>query len=132
MQLVYNLSDPEMHQVKKGNEWHFGMKMHIGVDESLGLIHKTERTLSPIIVNGLLPCGPASVGSLRQNTLKKRNTLRPVCAPRLSMRSSTSNACSDIARFAIVVWRRTPTDFMCSLVWRVIQSIPRTAPITVD
>ena len=29
--------DPEMHQVKKGNEWHFGMKMHIGVDDALGL-----------------------------------------------------------------------------------------------
>ena len=31
--------DPEMHQVKKGNEWHFGMKMHVAVDESWGLIH---------------------------------------------------------------------------------------------
>src|SRR5690554_103048 len=51
--------------------------------------HKTERTLSPIIVNGLLPCGPASARSFRQKTLKKQNTLRPVCAPRLSMRSST-------------------------------------------
>lgn len=36
--------DPEMHQVKKGNAWHFGMKMHIGVDESLGLIHSVETT----------------------------------------------------------------------------------------
>jgi len=36
--------DPEMHQTKKGNEWHFGMKMHIGVDESLGLIHSVETT----------------------------------------------------------------------------------------
>lgn len=36
--------DPEMHQTKKGNEWHFGMKMHIGVDESLGLIHSIETT----------------------------------------------------------------------------------------
>src|SRR5690606_37761802 len=36
--------DPEMHQVKKGNEWHFGMKMHIGVDDSLGLIHSIETT----------------------------------------------------------------------------------------
>lgn len=36
--------DPEMHQVKKGNNWHFGMKMHIGVDESLGLIHSVETT----------------------------------------------------------------------------------------
>lgn len=31
--------DPEMHQVKKGNEWHFGMKMHIGVDDAYGLTH---------------------------------------------------------------------------------------------
>lgn len=31
--------DPEMHQAKKGNEWHFGMKMHIGVDDELGLVH---------------------------------------------------------------------------------------------
>lgn len=31
--------DPDMHQVKKGNEWYFGMKMHVAVDESLGLIH---------------------------------------------------------------------------------------------
>ena len=36
--------DPEMHQARKGNEWHFGMKMHIGVDESLGLIHSVETT----------------------------------------------------------------------------------------
>jgi len=28
--------DPEMNQVKKGNEWHFGMKMHIGVDSRSG------------------------------------------------------------------------------------------------
>ena len=26
--------DPEMHQTMKGNEWHFGMKMHIGVDDT--------------------------------------------------------------------------------------------------
>lgn len=31
--------DPEMHQVKKGNQWHFGMKAHIGVDAQLGLVH---------------------------------------------------------------------------------------------
>lgn len=36
--------DPEMHQTKKGNEWHFGMKIHRGVDESLGLIHSMEVT----------------------------------------------------------------------------------------
>lgn len=36
--------DPEMHQTKKGNEWHFGMKLHIGVDEKLGLIHSLATT----------------------------------------------------------------------------------------
>lgn len=30
-----NARNPEMHQTKKGNEWHFGMKMHIGVDALL-------------------------------------------------------------------------------------------------
>jgi IS5 family transposase len=31
--------DPEMHQSKKGNEWHFGMKAHVGVDAASGLVH---------------------------------------------------------------------------------------------
>jgi IS5 family transposase len=31
--------DPEMHQTKKGNLWHFGMKAHIGVDAESGLTH---------------------------------------------------------------------------------------------
>ncbi|WP_444927921.1 IS5 family transposase [Microbulbifer sp. TRSA002] len=36
--------DPEMHQTKKGNQWHFGMKMHIGVDDVLGVIHSIDTT----------------------------------------------------------------------------------------
>ncbi len=31
--------DPDMHQAKKGNQWHFGMKAHIGVDADSGLVH---------------------------------------------------------------------------------------------
>jgi IS5 family transposase len=31
--------DPEMHQSKKGNDWHFGLKAHIGVDATSGLVH---------------------------------------------------------------------------------------------
>ncbi len=34
--------DPEMCQTKKGDQWYFGMKMHIGVDETLGVIHSME------------------------------------------------------------------------------------------
>jgi len=36
--------DPEMHQAKKGKQWHFGMKMHIGVDADSGLIHSVHTT----------------------------------------------------------------------------------------
>lgn len=36
--------DPEMHQTKKGNPWHFGMKAHIGVDDESGLVHHLECT----------------------------------------------------------------------------------------
>ena len=36
--------DPEMHQTKKGNNWHFGMKAHIGVDAETGLVHSLETT----------------------------------------------------------------------------------------
>ena len=40
--------DPEMHQTRKGNEWHFGMKMHIGVDDRDGLIHSMETTAANV------------------------------------------------------------------------------------
>ncbi len=40
--------DPAMHQVKKGNEWYFGMKMHIGVDDALGLIHSVTTTAANV------------------------------------------------------------------------------------
>ena len=36
--------DPEMRQTKKGNEWYFGMKMHIGVDKTFGVIHSMTTT----------------------------------------------------------------------------------------
>ena len=36
--------DPDAHQVKKGNTWHFGYKAHIGVDQDSGLVHSVEVT----------------------------------------------------------------------------------------
>ncbi len=38
------MRDPEMHQTKKGNQWHFGMKAHIGVDADSGLVHTVTTT----------------------------------------------------------------------------------------
>ncbi len=41
--------DPEMHQTKKGNQWYFGMKAHIGADADSGAVHS---------VIGLPPTSP--------------------------------------------------------------------------
>lgn len=40
--------DPEMHQTKKGNQWYFGMKLHIGADTKTGLIHSAETTAANV------------------------------------------------------------------------------------
>jgi len=40
--------DPEMHQTKKGNEWHFGMKAHIGVDSRTRTIHTIAATAANV------------------------------------------------------------------------------------
>jgi IS5 family transposase len=40
--------DPEMHQTKKGNEWHFGMKAHIGADADSGLVHTVVGTAANV------------------------------------------------------------------------------------
>lgn len=39
---------PEMRQTKKGNQWHFGMKVHLGVDSKSGLIHSASVTAANI------------------------------------------------------------------------------------
>ena len=36
--------DPQMHQTRKGNQWYFGMKAHLGVDAQSGLTHSLETT----------------------------------------------------------------------------------------
>jgi|GEM_PF-2823650 len=36
--------DEEMHQTKKGNQWYFGMKLHVGVDKDSGLAHSAVAT----------------------------------------------------------------------------------------
>ena len=47
--------DPEMHQSKKGNQWHFGMKLHIGVDSQSGLIHSASITAGTVHDSQELP-----------------------------------------------------------------------------
>ena len=40
--------DPEMHQTKKGNQWYFGMKAHIGADAESGLVHTVRGTAANV------------------------------------------------------------------------------------
>lgn len=40
--------DPEMHQTRKGQQWHFGMKLHIGVDSQSGLTHSAVVTAANV------------------------------------------------------------------------------------
>jgi len=47
--------DPEMHQTKKGNQWYFGMKAHVGVDSKLKLIHSVVATPANVHDSQALP-----------------------------------------------------------------------------
>ena len=40
--------DPDMHQTKKGNQWYFGMKLHIGVDSKTKLVHSAVATAANV------------------------------------------------------------------------------------
>jgi IS5 family transposase len=47
--------DPEMHQTKKGNQWYFGMKGHLGVDSRSKLIHAVVATPANVADSTVLP-----------------------------------------------------------------------------
>jgi len=47
--------DPQMHQAKKGNQWYFGMKVHIGVDSQSGLVHSASVTSANVHDSQQLP-----------------------------------------------------------------------------
>jgi IS5 family transposase len=47
--------DPEMHQTKKGSQWYFGMKLHIGVDSKAGVIHSLATTPANVHDSQMLP-----------------------------------------------------------------------------
>lgn len=47
--------DPDMHQTKKGKQWYFGMKAHIGVDSKNKLIHAVVATAANVADSAVLP-----------------------------------------------------------------------------
>jgi IS5 family transposase len=58
--------DPDMHQTRKGNQWYFGMKAHIGADAASGLVHSVEGTAANVSdisqAHALLHGGEKSAG----------------------------------------------------------------------
>ena len=58
-----NARDPEMHRTKKENQWHFGMKLHVGTDPR-GLMHHPEGTAAN--VHDLTPSGRLLHGEEQQ------------------------------------------------------------------
>ena len=47
--------DPEMHQTRKGKQWYFGMKAHVGVDSQSKLIHSVVATAANVADSTMLP-----------------------------------------------------------------------------
>ncbi len=47
--------DPEMHQTRKGNQWYFGMKAHIGVDSKEGHVHSLCSSAASVADKHMLP-----------------------------------------------------------------------------
>jgi len=47
--------DPEMHQTRKGKQWYFGMKAHVGVDSKTKMIHTAVATAAHVADATVLP-----------------------------------------------------------------------------
>ena len=91
--------DPEAHSVKKGNQWHFGYKEHVGVDADTGLIHTLETTAANVhdsnMTSALIKGTEAVVygdsgylGSERKQDTRTINTQgQPICC-KINLRPS--------------------------------------------
>jgi hypothetical protein len=94
--------DPEMHQTKKGNQWHFGMKAHIGVDAASGVVHSLTGTAAN---EADIPLGRRSRSSQISKTRKPDRSaawatvscngirINPTCCSRRPARCSTRSSC---------------------------------------
>jgi transposase, IS5 family len=51
----FQMRDPEMHQTKKGKQWYFGMKAHVGVHSKTKIIHTAVATAANVADSTVLP-----------------------------------------------------------------------------
>lgn len=83
--------DPDAHQVKKGNEWHFGYKAHVGVDQDTGLVHTLKVTAANVhdaTMTSKLLTGEGTVvygdsgylgAAKREDAITKNNCDKQIC-----------------------------------------------------
>ncbi|KHJ63034.1 IS5 family transposase, partial [Burkholderia glumae] len=99
--------DPDMHQTKKGNAWHFGMKAHIGVDADSGLVHSVVGTSANVSdvsqAHALLhdheqeALGDAGyIGVDKRNEMKGRSVKWRVAAKRGKIKAMQDGALKDL------------------------------------
>jgi IS5 family transposase len=96
--------DPEMHQTRKGKQWHFGMKLHIGVDSKTGLAHSAVVTAANIHDKHPLPqlmhggeqevYGDSAYASQQKLIASKA----PQAADRTNQRVRSSGVAADLER----------------------------------
>src|SRR5438094_6657399 len=65
--------DPEMHQTKKGKQWYFGMKAHVGVDSKTKIIHTAVATAANVADSAVLP--DLLHGEVKRHLVCKRWTI---------------------------------------------------------
>ena len=88
--------DPEMYQTKKGNQWYFGMKLHIGTDSKTRLIHSLETTPANVhdsqVMEHLLHGGETRVwGDSAYGGQRERILSKAPCAQDFTNRKGTRN-----------------------------------------
>ncbi len=75
--------DPEMHQTRKGNQWFFGAKAHIGVDSKEGIVHSvctSAASVSDVHICCLICCTVMRErsGATQDTRAKRRPSMRPL------------------------------------------------------
>jgi IS5 family transposase len=80
--------DPDMHQTKKGNQFYFGMKAHIGVDDESGLVHSVvaRRSKWQMSLRSTNCCTARKTWSARMPVMPASNPLQGVTSTILSVR----------------------------------------------
>lgn len=96
--------DPDMHQIKKGDQWYFDMKAHISVDEAAGLVHSVVMTAANVadvtqvaMLHGREKAvfGDASYTSAQKHAKPRRGQRWHITAKRGTVKAITDEKCAD-------------------------------------